>query len=105
MEQPTQEQIKEFWEGWGLAEQTTGSWYVDEVGGEYVCCELPPIDLNNLFRYAFTAAVRKLTDDHNYAESYAITTIMQSWMLEAGDNIPDALALFWVLDKIRKEED
>ena len=53
---------------------------------------LPEPDLNNLFKYAVPVAVKVLRDKYNYAESYAIDTIMTSWRLES-DGIPDAYGL------------
>jgi hypothetical protein len=52
--QPTDEQIKEFWEWCGFEYAGRGGYYENiscykYPDGKY--CELPPIDLNNLFSY------------------------------------------------------
>ena len=109
--QPLESEIREFWEwcgfkfikdryGWGQ-----DSWLspLGEILTQLPTPELPTPDLNNLFKYAFGTAVRKLTDEHNYAETYAIDTIMNSWRLEAGDNIPDANALFQTIWEVIKK--
>ena len=49
MDEPTDKQVKEFWEWCGWKEWETGSWW---YLGENASDGLPPIDLNNLFKYA-----------------------------------------------------
>ncbi len=79
MAKPTDEQIKEFWDECGAE---VYGYFTKMANGDLLQSPVP-IDLNNLFKHAFGVAVRKLIDEHNYAESYAIETIMKSWMLGA----------------------
>lgn len=54
MDKPTPEQIKEFWERYGIEERfesDTGTWYY-HYPNHQCDIELPPIDLNSLFLYA-----------------------------------------------------
>jgi len=54
MTEPTKEQIKAFWEWCGIKERfesDTGTWYY-HYPNRVNDIELPPVDLNNLFKYA-----------------------------------------------------
>jgi hypothetical protein len=101
--EPTQKQIQKFWEwcGFSLHKGSAGfvceKWDKDGTACFYSAEKYPPIDLNNLFRYAFSVAVKTLQDKFNYAKSYAISTIMDSWHIELGDDAPDANSLFWAI--------
>ena len=95
MKQPTEVQIKEFWTKCGLVEQHTGSWYVNEIGGEFVRQETPPIDLNNLFKYAWDKAVERLADIDLSTNYEARCKLLMLWA-ERGRS---ALTLFWVLQE------
>ena len=60
MDKPTEEQIREFWEWCGLLYEGYGN------ANRLKAKNLPPIDLNNLFKYA----VPKLLEEYNI-ESYS----------------------------------
>lgn len=118
MNEPTQEQIKEFWEGCGLhiAEQTwvddhyepDGQWY-DANGhlytGDYLY-GIPVLDLNNLFRYA----VPKLIDRYGGILFVLPQSDFPSWDCKILNTPNDeatfgygkdpALALFWSIRQV-----
>ena len=95
--EPTQEQIKEFWEWCGIKEiiskalwryeryKETNHWWGAPNGRKYK--ELPPLDLNNLFEYA----VPKLKQ---LFPAGTIPKALLSWVETKDDT---ALALFWAI--------
>ena len=107
---PTQEQIKEFWEGCGIDIDRfidgIGYEKMAEIGHKYMAY---PIDLNNLFKYA----VPKLMDYPDYrllnyqyvAFSRDVKLLRHSWGIHFADNTKNkyssdddpAIALFWAL--------
>jgi len=117
--QPTQKQLKKFWEWCGLVEQESGSWYTDCFPAEYVDCQVPSLDLNNLFKYA----VPKLEyAEVNYGccqsfEDEDGKVISRDFTFEAAvsigafeehnatcENKDPALALFWAIWKLIDKE-
>lgn len=89
MSEPTQEQIKEFWEWCGFRyKESDGplACYWETSNGRTWGYKLPRVDLNNLFKYA----VPKLDQSRYYK---ALSSIFYY------DAIKDdpALALFWAL--------
>ncbi len=108
---PTDEQVKEFWEKLGVK----GEYYVHdtfgEFGGRVTGMKYPPIDLNNLFKYAvpkllggdrYLFITFDVTSNEAGLVACEISTLRFSdegatrikW--EASDNDP-ALALFWAI--------
>ena len=85
---------KEFWEGCGIKfKHVIGEGWMwqnpDNYGWFYGS---PPIDLNNLSRYA----IPKLIKEYRNWKS-----VLHDWVDElTGDYEKDALALFWALDPI-----
>ena len=111
MKQPTKEQIKEFWEwcGWKpIQDREDGRLYIvlwEYNGGEDFTKDhhLPPIDLNNLFKYAVPKLFElglwyKLFSD----DGYHFCVIYKEFTKEdvaasiVGTEDP-ALALFWAI--------
>lgn len=111
---PTDEQIKEFWEWCGFVDTFEGDtgayyWTAPNDGGYGV--DLPPIDLNNLFRWA----VPKLQDKGYMVELYAFEckdfrvriynvtySAPESWrdpIVEVKNEDP-ALSLFWAIYEV-----
>jgi len=95
MDKPTKQEIKEFWEKYA---DNCESFNQDKhrhyrFGNEYYEDE-PPIDLNNLFKYA----VPKLKAVYpNWR------VVLHAWVIElTGDCDKDTLALFWALDKVKE---
>ena len=85
MKQPTEEQVKEFWERCGLPYE--GYSNANRLEGKI----LSSIDLNNLFKYA----VLNL-------ELFSVVgrlRLLRYWVEELGDNDP-ALALFWAIYEV-----
>ncbi len=120
MEQPTQAQIKEFWEKCDCLEikqfPTThpllGSGdvvYVDtyvwkptgqRLGHQMGACEFPPIDLNNLFKYAMPELERMITAVRDIPSEgqQAVLDLLFKWTRDVGLRREDpALALFWAI--------
>ena len=100
---PTDEQVKEFWEGLGFFKITANmlrkkpmsefeemAWHNPDGSARH---SLPPIDLNNLFRFAVT----KL---QNTMAKVEFDGFIQRWVNNFWGLLPiqdPALALFWVL--------
>jgi hypothetical protein len=51
-----QRDLKRFWTWCGLTEQASGSWYKDN--GEYVFMQIPPLELNYIYRYAIPTLLK-----------------------------------------------
>lgn len=89
--EPTQEQIKEFWERCGIEiAKFTDRIPLERIGeGGYMA---HPIDLNNLFEYA----VPKLEDDIGYEETFML---LMKWIFRVlEDRYEDsAYSLFWLI--------
>ncbi len=108
MDKPIEARIKEFWEGygvhhypdcecirvkgccWGISEETygkNGNWHF----------VLPPIDLNNLFKYA----VPFLMSSGDGGELYKV---LKQWIKAVVCGCKDpALALFWALWQVKEQ--
>ncbi len=108
--EPTQERIKEFWEWCGLkliqeagllksGIWTPELWKYPDGKGDF----RPSIDLNNLFKYAVPKVghcqIHKWGEN---GETFLAKAYLNHCMGRAEDTNP-ALALFWALDKVRKE--
>ncbi len=99
---PTKQQEEKFWEKHGFKWEkravvrlpgapfdSMGGWrYPDSIDHGY----LPPIDLNSLFKWA----VPKLGKDR--------MSLLAKWIRQVVDGQNPALALYWVLDKVREVE-
>lgn len=116
-EQPTKEQIKEFWEWYGVK----GKYFVHdtygEFGGRVTGVKYPPIDLNSLFKWA----VPKLQSKFTYPEvsfeygvhgnmtvicrvEYSSFVDKEMKIVAKVEDKDVALALFWALWKVRINE-
>ena len=110
MKEPTQEQIKKFWEWCGFRQLQWAKigWHYEQTKKvmnwthdllEYGSLDfLPRIDLDNLFKYAVPQR-----------SAFQIRTILMDWveeilLLDKFDDKECALALFWVLDKVRNDK-
>jgi len=116
MNKPTEEQIKEFWEwcGWHIRREASYSsffgsnlittYYVspDGVSEE----SFPPIDLNNLFKYAWEVAVTYLMGHLTHDRISAIRYLFDKWLEQyIKDGLRDfESALFWALWELRAQE-
>jgi len=101
MTEPTKAQEKEFWERCGFKWWDTAEAWC--FGKDEVSRELPPIDLNNLFKYAVPKLWKKLNRD---GEAYKFDRIWKAIIraLLDGEDISDAV--FWVIWEVindRKE--
>ena len=108
IKEPTDEQIKEFWEwcGFWYNEKEMGSTW---VGGKwhhrthyYDWRELPPIDLNNLFKYAVPKALDKLETRFDTLTNTVrgLEMLFAKWIqnMSRGYSVEDAL--FWAIYEV-----
>lgn len=101
MNNPTEEQIKEFWEKCGFY-QSSLSGHIDWCTPSGKICDHiglkfpPPIDPNNLFKYAVPKPKSK-----SFLMLW-ILNLIQDWAMSK-DTDP-ALALFWALHELMKKE-
>ena len=118
-DKPTEAQIKEFWEWCGFVEEYeagTNAWWVkapDSRGD----VNYPPIDLNNLFKYAVPNWITGI--EFSWGDEAHTTTICKVWygiyaglgqntqqlrqdFYEAEGNT-EALALFWALWQVKEK--
>ena len=114
MTEPTEEQIKEFWEWCGLTiyeDDTTFTLWQDSRG-KLVCCghtdRMLDIDLNNLFKYAVPKLkehYRKLTESY-LPEHYfhSIVPLMERWIDEVAEDKDPAFALLSLIWEVIKND-
>ena len=107
--QPSEKQIREFWERCGFRQPRGGAKALKGyVTYEYEFSELPNIDLNNLFKYA----VPKLLSKGKYLHIvvHSLTRIdakiedafgRQEDIFSSNNNL--ALALFWAIWEVIKK--
>ncbi|KKM65805.1 hypothetical protein LCGC14_1487510 [marine sediment metagenome] len=105
---PTEEQIKEFWEGYGFSpkwvlgtavsgHEVTGWFLPDE---SEVIKELPLINLDNLFKYAVPSGyVMTITNCGGKVWEAELARLNHSECYNSHDKDP-ALALFWALYQV-----
>ena len=114
---PTQEQIREFWEWCGLIDG--GNFWFDPEGKQ-LSEEIPPIDLNSLLRWAVPKLDTWQLQNYVYQVgtyhrprckvTYCYQPIKGNiqdikWYHGEGEDKDPALALFWAIWGIIKEED
>ena len=109
MNEPTEAQIKEFWEWCGFWQDTydKGLWRFPD--GYTVAGELLPIDLNNLFKYAVPFLQDKgyMVELFSYEHKgykvkvYNIIGQVDIPIVITKDDDP-ALALFWALWQVKE---
>jgi len=101
MKQPTEAQIKKFWERYGVKAEPFVTDTYGEFGGRVTGEKYPPIDLNNLFKYAVPKVISvdlKTWSCEPFATQatvFNIKAITSEW-----DKDP-ALALFWALWEVK----
>jgi len=114
---PTEEQIKRFWEWCGFkfveniehsqyfGDLDFSSWIYPDSG--YRARDLPPLDLNNLFKYAVPKVIKKMDTEGKVI--FPILSLWGKWYDEiialAGTSLTDdyeiiTLALFWAIYKV-----
>ena len=105
MTEPTQEQIKELW-GWcefkfKLSASENPHYWIDPFGR--AMAKLPPIDLNNLFKYAVPKRIRQYEDKGEHTAS-VWNKLFITWVhsMVEGNSDP-ALALFWAIWEVIKK--
>ena len=107
MKEPTEEQIKRFWEWCGIKPTKHYEQTHFQQGAFY--WEYPPIDLNNLFKYGsslFVSMACGSINEENWKGAWAkaITHDRQK-IGEIGEvGLTPALALFWAIYKVLKKE-
>lgn len=109
MEKPTDEQVKKFWEwcGWRDYYPLGGRNGWSEPITNIYSLHLPPIDLNNLFKYAVPKFTMKYplitfnTNDEDYS-CCSINCCEKNCKNFSGWGTP-ALALFWAIWEVKNE--
>ena len=100
MNKPTDEQQAEFWERCGLSKRG-GYWWYDSHGKHLTADKPPPIDYNNLFRWAVPMAIDKIMAEQDCSSDLAYEILFKKWLQELVLIIPDAaLALFCAIWKV-----
>jgi len=112
---PTEEQVKKFWEHWGFYKEEYPEpdikWLYRSPDHTYISFRgYPPIDLNNLFKWA----VPKLQDNGYQIDivcfeesgfSVAVFNVIHEEQdIYDANNRDPALALFWAIYKVIEEE-
>ena len=115
MNEPTEEQIKKFWEWYGWRRVPEG-----KKAFHYECCQkvmnwyapdnqersyksLPPIDLNNLFEWAVPNTIKEIMEKWKITYNQARRKLVRWWLEEMERvNQKDELALFWAINKVIK---
>ncbi|KKN74763.1 hypothetical protein LCGC14_0388050 [marine sediment metagenome] len=117
--EPTQEQIKEFWEACGLHHYVSPKEKISYEDNHWIAPDgtkysgYPPIDLNNLFKYAVPKAIRDnglfsidaMWRDKGIEGTCWRTTVFFSFYSEGvteGEGNTFALALFWALWEVKE---
>jgi len=97
MNEPTKEQIVELWEWCGWSWWEEGQIYC--FGSDTLSRELPPMNLDNLFKYVVLEKLTEVLDIETQ-----IIPLLEKWikkvMLEDED---PTLSLLWILEKARRE--
>jgi hypothetical protein len=111
--QPTPAEVEEFWERCDLyAEERSAwsgkifySWFAPNK--LFICDDAPPIDLNNLFRYAVPKLKRynvwsnvALEDNHIIMGDHEATVFLPDDTYGHGQSDNPALALFWAIRSV-----
>ena len=108
--QPSENQIREFWEWCGFehlpcSQITRERCWVDPIEGDHTK-ERPPIDLNNLFKYAVPklryADIIKPDGKDTYGASVRNGEGIVGKQGYNFDNEDPALALFWAIYEVIK---
>ncbi|MEE9304590.1 MAG: hypothetical protein V3U84_12510 [Thiotrichaceae bacterium] len=132
MEQPTEAQIKKFWERCGFCHKKCPepiTEYPDfKHKGEYSRCPfgggnhvhlnypdgsvrfnttgqwVPPIDLNNLFKYAVPKAIDKIMAEQECSSDLAYSILFKKWLQKLECDIPNhARTLFWAIWQVKEQ--
>lgn len=110
MKEPSQEEIKRFWEHWGVKPEKVYEQTYLQQGAYYL--KYPPITLNNLFLYVVPKLgihLNKIEFHHSDYYGYRCHILYyQEYQddldIDSGLYKDPALALFWTLDKVREGE-
>lgn len=116
--EPTDEQIKEFWEYWGFFKEESPDpdikWLYRAPDSMYISFKgYPPINLNNLFKWAVPKVFRLgynhlecRIDSRRDGDGYMwiISKYDKQVSIRSDYLIDPALALFWAIWKVIKEE-
>ena len=112
--QPTQEQIKEFWEWCGWKPCRIHAPMSPEKDGwenplpitsfDKYLARLPDLDLNNLFKYAVPLAIDKIMSKQGCSSDLAYAVLFKKWLQKLELDIPNHEGtLFWVIWEIIKK--
>lgn len=94
-QEPTSEQEREFWERYGFTYFLTPSGWVWVYPDGLQNINLPPIDLNNLFKYPVPVLIKE-----DWVKAWKI---LGDWIEEVASYDSDpALALFWAVWQVKE---
>ena len=82
MTEQNKEKLKRFWEWCGfedIFEGDTGAYYWRAPNGD-AGADLPPTDLNNLFKYAVPRAIEKIMAKDGDSSDYAYEILFNKWL-------------------------
>jgi hypothetical protein len=125
MEEITQEIVKKFWEWCGFTPfyccgnhcRITGWWIPDAIvpadnykkwaiegyrkESNQIVKDAPPLDLNNLFKYAFDRLLLKIVEQNpDFTKARAIHYLFQAWEIELRKEPNYTKALFNVAQEV-----
>ena len=116
MKQPTQEQIKEFWEWCGFVKvlgkelwrydkyKETNCWWQTPNSRRYK--DLPEPDLNNLFKLAVPVVIDKIMAKQECSSDVAYAILFKKWLQELEIDIPHhERSLFKVIWEVIHDKD
>jgi len=109
--EPTKEQTQWLWEQCGftylpykgdpfLGKIHDACWLTPnetEISPSNWSFKLPPIDPNNLFKYAVPLAIDKIMKQQECDSNLARQILFKHWLQKIEDGLPDEDALFWVI--------
>ena len=96
--QPSESEIREFWEWCGIEiESITDGIPLERIGEGRLMAH--PIDLNNLFKDAVPKAIDKIKARDGGTEYGAYEILFSDWLLEGYDADALYLAIWGIIDK------
>ena len=107
---PTEEsQIREFWEWCGLHQDSFGNISISNNEPNTIefleYQEYPPVDLNNLWKYAIPKVLERGSNIHIHIRTGRTKVVISNAFTTHMKTNPDpALALFWAIEKVIDNE-
>ena len=108
MKVPTEKQIKRFWEWCGFNFAGDEGYVGFPNGTLHPIGDTPPVDLNNLFKYAVPKLMKTnqwvgmISTQMSKGTQYTFVVYKSGDIIGDSDNTDPALALFWAIWKVIK---